>query len=135
LKGIYGYGYIEACKNVFTLFKDRGWEAIIADNLVGNTLGLLSLIVGGVMGGIAVLLNNYGGFFKGHPNGESQAAAFLLGFVVGLVICSVLMSTIASSVDTVIVLFAEAPNEFERNHPDLSRRMRETWRQTFPGCI
>lgn len=87
------------------------------------------------MGGIALLLNNYGGFFKNKPHGESEAAAFLLGFVIGLVICSILMSTIGSSVDAVIVLFAEAPNEFEQNYPDLSRRMRETWRATFPGCI
>jgi len=31
--GIYGYGYIEAGKNVIQLFKNRGWEAIIADDL------------------------------------------------------------------------------------------------------
>jgi hypothetical protein len=29
--GVYGYSYLEAGKNVFTLFKNRGWEAIIAD--------------------------------------------------------------------------------------------------------
>ena len=102
---------------------------------MGNTLGLLSLIVGGVMGGLALLLNNYGHLFHNKPNGESEAAAFTLGFIVGSVICSILMTTIGSSVDTVIVLFAEAPNEFEQNYPDLSRRMRETWRSTFPGCM
>lgn len=31
--GIYGFGYIEAGKNVIELFKSRGWEAIIADDL------------------------------------------------------------------------------------------------------
>ena len=29
--GVYGYGYMDAGKNVFTLFRDRGWEAVIAD--------------------------------------------------------------------------------------------------------
>jgi hypothetical protein len=29
--GVYGYGYIEAGKNVFSLFQNRGWEAVIAD--------------------------------------------------------------------------------------------------------
>lgn len=29
--GVYGFGYIEAGKNVFALFRNRGWEAIIAD--------------------------------------------------------------------------------------------------------
>jgi len=31
--GVYGFGYLEAGKNVFELFKNRGWEAIIADDL------------------------------------------------------------------------------------------------------
>lgn len=34
--GLYGYSYIEAGKNVITLFKNRGWEAIIADDLISN---------------------------------------------------------------------------------------------------
>lgn len=29
--GVYGFGYLEAGKSVFELFKNRGWEAIIAD--------------------------------------------------------------------------------------------------------
>ena len=36
--GIYGYSYLEAGKNVIALFRNRGWEAIIADDLVGNAL-------------------------------------------------------------------------------------------------
>lgn len=38
--GVYGYGYIEAGKNVFQLFHNRGWEAIIAD--VRFSVALLS---------------------------------------------------------------------------------------------
>ena len=34
--GLYGYSYLEAGKNVITLFKNRGWEAIIADDLISN---------------------------------------------------------------------------------------------------
>lgn len=29
--GVYGFSYMEAGKSVFELFKNRGWEAIIAD--------------------------------------------------------------------------------------------------------
>ena len=47
---------------------------------------------------------------------------------------SILMSTIASAVNTVIVCFAEAPAEFEANHPELSRKMRETWLSFYPNC-
>ena len=31
--GVYGFGYCEAGKSVMELFKDRGWEAVIADDL------------------------------------------------------------------------------------------------------
>jgi len=34
--GLYGYSYCEAGKGVMDLFRDRGWEAIIADDLVGT---------------------------------------------------------------------------------------------------
>lgn len=55
--------------------------------------------------------------------------------MVGLVLCSIILSTVASGVNTVIVLFAEAPAEFQQNYPELSNRMRETWAAAFPGCL
>jgi len=45
------------------------------------------------------------------------------------------MSTIDSGVNAVIVLFAEAPAEFQRNYPDLSNNMRAAWGETYPGSI
>jgi hypothetical protein len=45
------------------------------------------------------------------------------------------MSVVASGVNAVIVLFAEAPAEFEQNYPDLSAQMREAWQNAFPGCL
>jgi hypothetical protein len=53
--GLYGYSYLEAGKNVFTLFKNRGWEAIIADDLIGNVLWLVSTIVGCLAGVVGVI--------------------------------------------------------------------------------
>ena len=131
--GLYGYSYIEAGKNVFTLFRNRGWEAIIADDLVSNTLFLVSLVVGGICGALAVLLALVTDFFDEASNEEG--VAFLLGFIVGLVICSILMSTIGSAVNAVIVLFAEAPGEFHQNHPRLSEQMRSVWAATYPGSV
>ncbi len=42
------------------------------------------------------------------------------------------MRVVASAVDTVIVCFAEAPNDFRRHHPQLHQDMVEAWRQTYP---
>lgn len=74
--GLYGYGYLEAGKNVFTLFKNRGWEAIIADDLVGNTLVLLSIVVGALSGCIGLILEATSDTFDDAP-GNSRGAAFL----------------------------------------------------------
>ena len=134
--GLYGYSYIEAGKNVFTLFQNRGWEAIIADDLVSNVFFFLSLCVGLICAaiGFAFNENSPAGWFDNSPSPDTISATCAgLGFVAGLVLSSILMSTIASAVNTVIVCFAEGPAEFEANHPELSRKMRETWLEFYPN--
>eukprot|EP00571_Detonula_confervacea_P012360 CAMPEP_0172303330 /NCGR_PEP_ID=MMETSP1058-20130122/4866_1 /TAXON_ID=83371 /ORGANISM="Detonula confervacea, Strain CCMP 353" /LENGTH=494 /DNA_ID=CAMNT_0013014089 /DNA_START=17 /DNA_END=1501 /DNA_ORIENTATION=- len=135
--GLYGYSYLEAGKNVFSLFKNRGWEAIIADDLVSNVFFFLSLCVGGICAAIGYAFNATSpeGWFDNSPNPSTiSATCATLGFVAGLVLSSILFSTIASAVNTVIVCFAEGPAEFEANHPELSTKMRETWLEFFPDC-
>lgn len=58
-----------------------------------------------------------------------------LGFLVGIVMCSIVMSTVASAVNATIVLFAEAPAEFQENHSELSDNMRAAWVAAWPGCL
>jgi hypothetical protein len=86
------------------------------------------------MGVVGIILDATTNWFSA-AGGNATAVAFGLGFIVGLAICSILLSTVASGVNTVIVMFADAPNEFERNHPELSRKMRETWREYYPGSV
>ena len=57
---------------------------------------------------------------------------FSFSFIVGVVISAILVSVVNSSVNTVLVCFAEAPGEFEENHPELSSNMREAWRNVYP---
>lgn len=138
LVGLYGYSYLEAGKNVFTLFRNRGWDAIIADDLVGNVLFLMSVVVGALSGLIGLVVEATTDFFQGSDGStpsNTGAFAFFLCFIVGLVICSVLMSTIGSAVNAVVVLFAEAPAEFQQNYPDLSQQMRDAWLGAFPNSL
>ena len=53
-----------------------------------------------------------------------------LGFIIGLVLTSVLLSLVGSAVNAVLVCFAEGPQEFQRNHPQLSSKMIAAWRQS-----
>jgi hypothetical protein len=135
--GIYGFGYIQAARNVFTLFQNRGWEAIIADDLIANTLLLVSLVVGAICGGVSMLLQHTSKIYDSAngSNSNAQIFAFVIGFVVGLMITSILMSVIGSGVNAIIVLFAEAPADFQRNHPELSNKMRQVWSATYPGSV
>ena len=123
---------------MFTLFRNRGWDAVIADDLVGNVLFLVSFVVGGIAGVIGLILSKTTNFFDEAEDDTGLSAggfAFLLGFIIGLLICSVLMSTVGSAVNAVIVLFAEAPAEFQQNYPDLSGQMRAAWMGAFPNAL
>lgn len=134
---IYGFNYLTAAKNVFTLFKNRGWEAIIADDLVANTLFLVSVVVGAIIGAIGIVIQIASGLFDEIDTNDTDVKVyvFVLGFFVGLVICSILMSVVGSGVNAVIVLFAEAPAEFQQHYPELSQRMRTIWNEIYPGSV
>jgi hypothetical protein len=56
-------------------------------------------------------------------------------FVVGILLSSLVFQIVGSSVDTIIVLYAEAPNECQQNHPELAREMNETWSRAWPDVF
>lgn len=131
--GMYGYSYLEAGKNVMTLFGEKGWSIIISDNLISNVLSLFSLIIGGLTGCVGLIMNEINPeWFEGYGGG-AMGVAFGFSFLIGLVIAAILLSVVDSSVNTVLVSFAEAPAEFEENHPELSSEMRDAWREVYPS--
>ncbi|KAL3771245.1 hypothetical protein ACHAW5_006654 [Stephanodiscus triporus] len=129
--GLYGYPFVEAGKNVLTLFQSRGWTTIITDNLAQGVLSLVSVAVGLITGLIALAIAQARGMVFGDEVG-AYAAAFFIGFVTGVVLTITLLTLVSSAVNTVIVCYAEAPREFELNHPKLSQDMRSAWRQAWP---
>eukprot|EP00585_Thalassiosira_rotula_P007315 CAMPEP_0196137484 /NCGR_PEP_ID=MMETSP0910-20130528/5440_1 /TAXON_ID=49265 /ORGANISM="Thalassiosira rotula, Strain GSO102" /LENGTH=596 /DNA_ID=CAMNT_0041397949 /DNA_START=48 /DNA_END=1838 /DNA_ORIENTATION=- len=130
--GLYGYTFVESGKNVLNLFKTRGWTTIITDTLANSVLRMLSAAVGLITGLVALAIAQIQGMVFGDELGAS-AAAFFIGFVVGTVLTSTLMTLVSSAVNTVIVCYAEAPREFQENHPKLAEDMRTTWRQFWPS--
>ena len=53
--GLYGYSYLEAGRNVITLFQNKGWTTIITDDLVENVLFMMSVAIGFVTGLIGLI--------------------------------------------------------------------------------
>ena len=129
--GLYGYTFLEAGKNVLNLFKTRGWTTIITDTLAQSVLQMMSVSVGLITGLVSLAIAHGRGMVFGDELGAS-AAAFFLGFIIGAVLTSTLMTLVSSAVNTVIVCYAEAPREFEMNHPQLSGEMRAAWKQAWP---
>jgi len=117
--GLYGYPYITAGKKVAHLFQQRGWTVIINDNLIGRVLSFTSITVGVLCGLVQYLV---------FSNNEALA---LFGFIFGVFFSSTMMSVINSAVSTVVVCFAEAPEELESSHPDHSRAMKEAWYNVY----
>mmetsp|Transcript_17228 Transcript_17228/g.25244 ORF Transcript_17228/g.25244 Transcript_17228/m.25244 type:complete len:542 (-) Transcript_17228:196-1821(-) len=128
---VYGYPFIEAGKNVFTLFQARGWTTIITDNLVDRVLMMMSVVVGLIIGLFTLAIATAKGVVFDDEMGGSFIP-FIIGFMVGAVITNVLMNVVGSAVTAVIVCYAEAPAEFSTNHPELSDEMRAAWRQAWP---
>ena len=54
--GLYGYGYLDAGRNVMTLFKHKGWDVIITDNLVDNVLLMVSVVIGLATGLVGLIV-------------------------------------------------------------------------------
>lgn len=54
--GLYGYNYLDAGRNVITLFQNKGWTSIISENLVDNVLLMLSVAVGLITGLVGALV-------------------------------------------------------------------------------
>mmetsp|Transcript_1973 Transcript_1973/g.4265 ORF Transcript_1973/g.4265 Transcript_1973/m.4265 type:complete len:507 (-) Transcript_1973:555-2075(-) len=130
--GLYGYSFLEAGKNVLTLFESRGWTTIITDDLVEKALFLMNFGVGVLTGIIGFIVQKVSQDMYGVFGENNGLAGFIMGFVIGMALSSIVMSTIESAVNTVIVCYAESPAEFQANHPILSNEMREAWLKAYP---
>jgi hypothetical protein len=132
--GLYGYGFVDAGLRATEVFDRRGWEMIVSDDLVPNILIITSLVIGGVTGCFAHLIEEMSVLPVLSLN-EPGLVSFWVGSCVGLVLTSVLFSVISGAMNTVLVCFATTPMDFESNHPELSHEMRAAWREVWPGAL
>jgi hypothetical protein len=147
---LYGYDYWTAGSKVYQLFQARGWSVIINDHLVSRFLSLLQLLIALMSGGIGafwgwlLILRN----IDQEDDKDVNLSAlwhmfFWVGFALGVVLSNVLFHLISSAVDTIMVCFAEAPNQLSAlssghtNAPllktQLANEMVLAWRQVYPN--
>jgi hypothetical protein len=53
--GLYGYSYLDAGRNVITLFQNKGWTTLITDDLAQNVLFMMSVGIGLATGLIGLI--------------------------------------------------------------------------------
>ena len=127
--GMYNYSFYEGGEKAIQLFETREWMDIARDALIQNILLMASIVIGGSSGIVAVLVEEVDGYTFTSLH-KPIMTAFLIGFFLGFILSNILLLGLAASaVNTVLVCFAAEPFAFDRNHPHLSREMREVWSQ------
>jgi hypothetical protein len=127
--GMYNYSFCNGGEKAIQLFETREWMDIVRDNLIQNILFLSTIVIGGSSGTVAMVVEEVDGYMFTSLH-KPVVTSFWIGFFLGFILSNILFLGLAgSAVNTILVCFAAEPFEFDRNHPHLSREMREVWSQ------
>lgn len=125
--GMYSYSFLEAGERALQLFETRDRTGAVRDTLIHNILLMSCIVIGGSTGIFAAVVEETDGF-EFSSFSRPVTSAFIVGALMGFILSDILLlGFVGSAVNTVLICFASAPMEFERNHPILSRDMREAW--------
>jgi len=129
---IYGKPFCQAGKDTWNMILDRGIEAIINDNLVGNVLGMLSILAGVIN---AVLCYVYCLLLSPAIIGNKPLlwGCLVAAFFIGLAFMIVIAEVVESGITTTFVALGEDPQALARNQPALFEQIRSTWPRVVVG--
>ncbi|KAI8376125.1 plasma-membrane choline transporter-domain-containing protein [Radiomyces spectabilis] len=155
---IYGMGFIPSAKNTWRMIKDRGIEAMINDNLIGNVLFMGKIICfyqrftrilttvmrygvicfqGGLLVGVLCSLLGFIYLKAANPaynqGGGMTPVVVLVCFLLGSSMFSSIATVISSGVATTFLCLAEDPDALRRSKPMLYEKIRETWPRVVQG--
>jgi len=119
---VYDYSFMDASRAVSSLFLQRGWTAIVNDDIVDTILFLGQIIIA-----VVSSLVGYAYSIQVGCNLTNLYQITMLGFLAGYLFAVVTLKCISSAVATVYVSFAEAPDSLERYHPEHYHELRGAW--------
>lgn len=102
------------------LFRDRGWTAIINDDIIDFIILLCSVTIGLVVMAVGYFVAGH--FFPEHTTSATQwNYSFLMisGFFFGVLMSLATLKILSSAVTTIFVCFAENPDMFQVSDLDL----------------
>jgi len=121
---IYGTSFISSAKMTLNLFKNRGFTALINDDLTG-----MVLFAGAMIGGVvtAITGGGIGYVFYGNESDEVKVTVLPVmaatGFFIGLMLTMTTLYVVRSSVVALFVCFAEEPAALHDNRPEEYQRL------------
>ncbi|KAI9332641.1 plasma-membrane choline transporter-domain-containing protein [Pilaira anomala] len=129
---IYGKPFVPTARKTWTMVKDRGIEAMINDNLIGNVLFMGGLLVGVLCGLLGYI------YLKAsqpvyNQDGGMTPVVVMMCFLIGSSMFSTIATVISSGVATTFVCLAEDPEALRRSKPELFEKIRETWPRIAQG--
>lgn len=102
-----------SAKRTWSMIQDRGVEALINDNLIGNVLFMGTLLVGvlsSLLGYLYLLIAKP----AYNATGNMTPIVMLICFIIGMSMFSTISTVISSGVITTFVCLAEDPDALRR---------------------
>lgn len=127
---VYGESFLTAARNTYDLFKSKGIDVLISDELSGFAL-VSGAIIGGVVAGLIGAISSLFIF-------KDAGVFVIIGiscFIIGSGIVSIILSVLTSGVATFLVLWADEPQALQTNHPRLYAKLSNVVRNQYPGFI
>ncbi|CAF1629871.1 unnamed protein product [Rotaria magnacalcarata] len=126
-----GEGFVQASRSFITLFKQRGWTAIINDSIVGTTLMFINLgigIISAAAGGSIIYIT----MIQSPEKHIAVICVSLISFVIGIFMSSIITTLLTSCVRTVFVCFALNPAALGATHPEHLEKLTKVWHKFYP---
>jgi len=127
---LYGYSFTDASKAVLVLFKERGWDAIINDDVIDSVLFFWNITIGMLTMACGLIFGRYVGMSV-VDDAVFCAISFAIGYAIGLISLKIVMAAVAA----IYVMFAEFPEVFEQCHPALYYELMASWEELYPAAM
>jgi hypothetical protein len=114
----YGLDFRTAAKETWDLFKSRGFEMIINDDLTGMVLAM-GCIIGAVITGI------FGALWAAALNFDGWIVVGIIALVIGYIMVALIMNVIQSAVATTYVVWAEDSALLNQTRPEHYTKLRD----------
>jgi len=120
---VYGFSYMKACKQVYNLIVDTGFESIIQWDLTNSAMFAGSFLTGL----ITCVTTGYAARY--HAGGEAQehyGSIAALGFALGFGFSWLIMQTLIGAINTIFVVWASDPDTLFSNRPTEGMKLVES---------